>query len=66
VYYEEKSINGIMMYRTHPHEEFVAYTIEQLSSRYCDKKKELVAANQLNSELSACMGTITNMARQYA
>ncbi len=34
MYHEEKIINGIMHYRLDPRNEFIPYTIEELSSRY--------------------------------
>jgi len=39
MYYEEKMINGVMHYRSHPDDEFTPYTLEELSKRY-DAAKE--------------------------
>lgn len=34
MFYEEKMLNGVMCYRTSPHDKFRPYTLKELSARY--------------------------------
>lgn len=50
MYYEEKVVDGILHYRTHPDVEFIPFSIEALTNKYLMAKEEIEYLRRQGSE----------------